>query len=95
MSFAGKSQSPKAFPPDSDFAGMMRPGHNQSTPFGLSAAGCISTALDFGRAKLPLCLGRNTGERRGTSDRTGNKIALLVFVEVWASRQQRPTYGSG
>ena len=27
------------FPLDSDFAGMMRPGHNQSTPFGLSAAG--------------------------------------------------------
>ena len=37
MSFAGKSQSPKAFVPSRppDFTGMMRPGHDQSTPFGL------------------------------------------------------------
>ena len=33
------------FPLDSDFAGMMRPGHDQSTPFGLSAAGLAANFL--------------------------------------------------
>jgi hypothetical protein len=46
-----------------DFAGMMRPGHDQSTPFGLSTSKRISTVPDSGRAKLPLCLGRSVGER--------------------------------
>jgi hypothetical protein len=56
-----------------DFAGMMRPGHHQSTPFGLSGAGGISIIPNSGRAKLPLCLGRSAG------DRTSKNIALLVL----------------
>jgi hypothetical protein len=40
MSLTGKAKvrMPCPFPLDSDFAGMMRPGHDQSIPFGLSAA---------------------------------------------------------
>jgi hypothetical protein len=33
-----KVRTPCPFPLHPDFAGMMRPGHDQSTPFGLSAA---------------------------------------------------------
>jgi hypothetical protein len=42
-----ESQSPKALslPVCSDFAGMMRPGDDQSTPFGLSAAGLAAKFL--------------------------------------------------
>jgi len=65
---------------------MMRPGHNQSIPFGLSAAGRISTVPDSGRAKLPLCPDRSAGERRGPGDRTSKNIALLVFVEKFGRR---------
>jgi hypothetical protein len=41
MSFPEKAKVRMScpFPLDSDFAGMMRPGPDQSTPFGLSAAG--------------------------------------------------------
>jgi hypothetical protein len=40
MSFAGEKPKSESLVPSRppDFAGMMRPGHTQSTPFGLSAA---------------------------------------------------------
>jgi hypothetical protein len=58
---------------------MMRPGHNQSTPFGLFAVGRISTVPDSGRAKLPLCLGRSVGEREVPAIGQAKNIALLVL----------------
>jgi hypothetical protein len=39
------------FPLDSDFAGMMRPGHDQSTPFGLSVSGAFRlSAIPVGQS---------------------------------------------
>ena len=63
-----------------DFEGMMRPGHDQSTNFGLAGAGRISVAPNSGRAKLPLCLGRSAGNR------TNPKNRLARFVETFGRR---------
>jgi hypothetical protein len=63
-----------------DFAGMMRPGHDQSTNFGFSGAGRISVVPNSGRAKLPLCLGRSAG------DRTNPKHRFARFVEKFGRR---------
>jgi hypothetical protein len=79
----------------SDFAGMMRPGHDQSTPFGLSATRRISTAPDFGRAKLLLCLGHRGGERRGASDKTSKNIALLILQKCLGVAAATPYRGNG
>ena len=62
----------------------MRPGHDQLPPFGLSAAGRISTVPDSGRAKLPLCLGRSVGNR------TSPKHRLALFVERFGRRDALP-----
>jgi hypothetical protein len=66
----------------------------KANSFNHTAAGAPPhTIPDSGRAKLLLCLDRSAGERRGISDRTSNSIASLVFAEIWASRQRRPTTG--
>jgi hypothetical protein len=70
---------------------MMRRGHNQSTPFGLSAVGCISLSpiLVGQSCRFALFAGPMSGEIPTIGQ--AKNIALLVFVEVWASRQRRPT----
>ena len=47
--------------------------------------GGFQSESDSGRAKLPLC------HDRIASNGTGKNTASLVFAEVWASRQRRPT----
>ena len=44
-----------------------------------------------GRAKLPLCLDRSAGKRRGFSNQTNKTSLFAHFSAVLASRQRRPT----